>query len=234
VVPDASLTAYRDEEATLRQRLSAARVAAASLRRPIARCELGACLGMCCHDGVYVPEESARVIEGLTRRHAGFFRGLGLRLPERVIVEGRWTPKPGGLKTAVRRHPFARLVPGFPAHFAQTACVFLTPTGLCSLQLLSEHLGRHPWYYKPVKCWMHPLTLEGERPPVLVLHDERTDPYRLPGYDGFVSRIFCGRTCRFGAPAGLVLRAELAFLSCIAGRDFLGAAAAACGETDAK
>ncbi|MFB3818564.1 MAG: hypothetical protein ACE147_12940 [Candidatus Methylomirabilales bacterium] len=179
---------------------------------------------MCCYDGVYVPEPSARLIEHLARRHAAFFRGLGLTLPERVIVEGRWAPKPGGLKTAVREHPFARLVPDFPPHFAQTACVFLTPAGLCSLHLLSEHLGRHPWYYKPVKCWMHPITLEGDRPPVLVLHDERTDPYRLPGYPGFVPRIFCGRTCPSGAPASLVLQEELAFLSQIAGRDLVRAA----------
>lgn len=224
-MPDAPLTAYRHEEEALRHRLSAARVAEASFGRPISRCEIGACRGMCCHDGVYVPEESAGVIEGLARRHAAFFRLLGLRLPERVIVRGRWAPKPGGLKTALRPRPFAQLVPDFPAHFAQAACVFLTSAGLCSLQLLSEHLGRHPWYYKPVKCWMHPVTLEGDRPPVLVLHDERTDPYRLPGYDGFVSRIFCGRTCPAGAPASLVLREELAFLSQIAGRDLVAAAA---------
>ncbi|HYL82070.1 MAG TPA: hypothetical protein VEU07_14725 [Candidatus Acidoferrum sp.] len=90
---------------------------------------------------------------------------------------------------------------------------------MCSLQLLSQRLGRHPWYYKPMKCWMHPITLEGDERSVLVLHDDRTDPYRLPAYDGFVSKIFCGKSCPGGKPASEVLSDELAFLSRIVGRD---------------
>jgi hypothetical protein len=105
--------------------------------------------------------------------------------------------------------------------------VFLTADGRCSLQLLSVHLGRHPWYYKPVKCWMHPITLEGEGHALLLLHSERTDPYRFPGYDGFVSRIFCGRTCPGSSPASSVLADELTFLSRIAGRDLLAEATGA-------
>jgi hypothetical protein len=92
------------------------------------------------------------------------------------------------------------------------------------LQLLSVHTGRHPWYYKPVKCWMHPITLEGDSRATLVLHNEQTDPYRFPAYDGFVSRIFCGRTCSGGAPASVVLADELTFLSRIVGRDLVAEA----------
>jgi hypothetical protein len=99
--------------------------------------------------------------------------------------------------------------------------VFLTAEGLCSLQLLSKHLGRHPWYYKPVKCWLHPITVEGEVDGILTLHSTNTDPYRFPGYDGFVSVIFCGRACPEAAPASVVLADELTFLSQIVGRDFL-------------
>jgi hypothetical protein len=180
---------------------------------------------MCCYDGVYVSRESAVVIERVAREQAEFFAGLGLRLPERVIVEGHWPWKKGGLKTAVTPRAFSETVEGFPPHFNNTACVFLTEDGRCSLQLLSTHLGRHPWYYKPVKCWMHPITLEGEESVALLLHSDRTDPYRFPGYDGFVSRIFCGRTCPGGAPAAVVLAEELAFLSRIVGRDLLAQAA---------
>jgi hypothetical protein len=88
-------------------------------------------------------------------------------------------------------------------------------------------MGRHPWYFKPVKCWMHPITLEGESRGVLLLHDERTDPYRFPGYEGFVSQIFCGRTCLGGAPASVVLADELTFLSRIVGRDLIAEATSA-------
>ena len=218
---EGSLTAYPNDEATLRSRVGGGRVDAESFRRPVARCEISTCRGMCCYDGVYVSPESAAVIERVAREQAAFFAGLHLALPDRVIVEGDWPWKKGGLKTAVTHRPFSKTVEGFPPHFTDTACVFLTGDGHCALQLLSVQLGRHPWYYKPVKCWMHPITLEGEGRAVLLLHSDRTDPYRVPGYDGFVSRIFCGRTCPGGAPASVVLADELSFLSRIVGRDLL-------------
>ncbi len=224
---NANVTAYAAEEADLRRRMDGGRVDAGSFQRPLARCEISSCRGMCCYDGVYVNQGSAAVIERVATTHAEFFAGLGLRLPDQVIVEGRWPWKPGGLKTAVAHRAFSRTVTGFPSHFNDTACVFLTRDGRCALQLLSVRLGRHPWYYKPVKCWMHPITLEGDARAVLLLHDARTDPYRVPGYDGFVSRIFCGRTCPGGAPASSVLADELTFLSRIVGRDLVAEAAAA-------
>jgi hypothetical protein len=221
-----SITAYPADEGDLRARMACASVDAESFRRPLARCEISACRGMCCYDGVYVSRESAGAIERVAREHARFFTGLGLRLPERVIVEGTWSWKAGGLKTAVAPRAFSKLVKGFPSHFNDTACVFLAEDGRCSLQALSIQLGQHPWYYKPVKCWMHPITLDGE-PPVLRLHNDRTDPYRFAGYDGFVTQIFCGKTCPGGAPASAVLADELTFLSRIVGRDLLREAASA-------
>lgn len=217
----ASLTAYPEEEASLRRRMEGSRVDADSFRRPVARCEISTCRGMCCHDGVYVSRDSAAVIERLATAHAGFFATLGLQLPDRLVVEGNWPWKRGGLKTAVRPRPFSTTVERFPRHFTDTACVFLAEDGRCSLQLLSVHLGRHPWHYKPVKCWMHPITLEGEARAALRLHNDQTDPYRFPGYDGFVSQIFCGRTRPGGRPASVVLAEELTFLSQIVGRDLL-------------
>jgi len=224
---EATLTAYPADEAALRHRMAGGWVDVESFRRPVARCQISTCRGMCCYDGVYVSPESAAVIERAAKEHAGYFAGLDLQLPERVIVEGDWPWKKGGLKTAVGPRAFSQTVEGFPPHFKDTACVFLTGDGRCSLQLLSIHLGHHPWYLKPVKCWMHPITLEGEESAILLLHSDRTDPYRLPGYDGFVSRIFCGRTCPGGAPASRVLTEELSFLSQILGRDLLAEATGA-------
>ena len=226
----AALTAYPADEANLRRRMTGGSVDADSFKRLVARCEISTCRGMCCYDGVYVSPESAAVIEGLAIEQAAFFAGLGLRLPGRVIVEGTWRWKMGGLKTAVRLHAFSTTVKAFPSHFTDTACVFLTQGGHCSLQLLSIHLGRHPWYYKPMKCWIHPITLESDTRSVLLLHNERTDPYRLPGYDGFVSQIFCGRRRPDGAPASAVLAEELIFLSRIVGRNLLAEAGGAPGS----
>ena len=222
----AALTAYPEEEAELRRRLDGGRVDAGSFRRRVARCEISACRGMCCHDGVYLGRESAAAVERVAREHAEFFADLGLRLPDRLIVEGDWPWKRGGLKTAVRPRPFSGMIGGYPAHFPDTACVLLAQDGRCSLQLLSMRLDRHPWYFKPIKCWMHPITLEGEARATLLLHDEQSDPYRFPGYDGFVSRIFCGRSRADGRPASSVLAEELAFLSRIVGRNLLAEAQA--------
>jgi hypothetical protein len=222
--PGSDLTAYPDDEAMLRRRLTGGRVDAGSFQRPVARCEIASCRGMCCYDGVYLSPESASVVQHASVQHAHFFEGLGLRLPDPIIVEGEWAWKKGGLKTAVTPRTFSGTVRGFPPHFNDTSCAFLTKDGLCALQLLSQQLGRHPWFYKPVKCWMHPITLEGDENSVLTLHDDRTDPYRLPGYDGFVSRIFCGKTCPGGKPAAAVLSDELSFLSRIVGRDLLAEA----------
>ncbi len=205
----------------LRRLLARAVVDGSSFRRPLRRCDIAHCRGMCCHDGVYVSEASATRIEGIARRHGDFFAGLGLDLPSRVIVEGDWQWKKGGRKTAVRPRAFSRTVSGYPSHFPDTACVFLAPDGRCSLQVLSVHLGRHPWHYKPIKCWMHPITIQGEEEARLVVPSYEADPFRFPGYDGFVSQIFCGRTCPGGELASSVLRDELTFLSRIVGRDFL-------------
>lgn len=215
------LTAYASDAAMLRRRLANGTVDARSFQRPVPRCDISRCQGMCCYDGVYVSEESAAVITSLAERHADFFTNLGLDLPRQVIVEGEWRRRRGGVKTAVRARDFSATVAGYPAHFEDTACVFLTRDGRCALQLLSEREGRHPWYYKPMKCWLHPITIEGDGQSVLVLHSRETDPYRLPGYDGFVSTIFCGRTFPGGAPASTVLAKELIFLSWIVGRNLL-------------
>ncbi len=220
------LTAFPDDEAMLRRRLARAAVDVPSFRRALRRCDISHCQGMCCYDGVYVSQLSAETLMRIARREAASFAGLGLDLPDRVIVDGDWKWKKGGLKTAVRPRPFSRTVQGFPSHFRDTACVFLAPDGRCSLQLLSVQQGRHPWYYKPVKCWMHPITIEGEEETRIVLHSVETDPFRFLGYEGFVSQIFCGRTCVGGAPASAVLRDELEFLSRIVGRDFVSEALA--------
>ncbi len=216
-----NLTAYPADEAELKAQMARGSVDAESFRRPLARCDLSVCQGMCCYDGVYVSPESAAVIERIAREKSGFFAELGLALPDKVIVEGNWPWKQGGLKTAVQLREFSKTVQAFPSHFNDTACIFLTEDGRCSLQMLSVRLGQHPWYYKPIKCWMHPITMGGE-PPILRLHNTDTDPYRVPGYDGFVTQIFCGKTYVGAAPASVTLADELHFLSQIVQRDLWG------------
>lgn len=220
-----ALTAYPRTEAGLRRTLTNALFDAPSFARKIARCSLAACRGMCCYDGVYVSDEAAEVIQEIAGREASFLRGLGLDLPDEVIVDGEWEGLVAGKKTAVVPHRFSQEVPSFPSHFNETACVFHLNDGRCALQVLSEARGHHPWFYKPLTCWLHPISLvpgEDGESAVILLDDEETDPYRLPGYDGFVTHTVCGRTMPCGQPAHEVLTEELTFLGAIGGRDLAG------------
>jgi hypothetical protein len=64
--------------------------------------------------------------------------------------------------------------------------------------------------------WLHPITLT---PASISVHDELTDPFIFPWYDGFDIRTFCGRTCSEGAAAIDVLKDELTFLERILNRN---------------
>jgi hypothetical protein len=220
-----SLTAFPREELRLRHSHADAPVAAATFDRPLARCDLGHCRGMCCYDGIFLEPEVAAMLPRLARDEAAFFAGLGLRLPDQVVVDGEWRGQVRGPKTAVAPRPLSQTVPGFPRHFHDTACVFATADGRCGLQLLSVARGRHPWFYKPFGCWLHPITLWYEGRACIGVEDERTDSCRLPGYDGFLTATFCGQTAPSGRPAREVLREELAFLGAILQRELT----AACG-----
>lgn len=216
-------TAFPATESSLRAALADAELDRASFERRLAPCTLAKCGGTCCYDGVYVNAEQAPVLEHAVRRNRAFFAEIGLELPERAIVEEE-TEEGTSRRTALRPRPFRALVPDYPAHFAETACCFLLDDGRCGLQMLAEAEGRHPWHYKPLACWLHPVSISPER---IELHDEATDPYNEGEYRGFSSRTHCGRTDPCGRPAREVLRAELEFLGEILGRDLLGAPGAA-------
>jgi hypothetical protein len=215
---DAALTAFEKTEVELRERCASAEFDAPSFNRKVARCDLSSCRGMCCYDGAYLDENTAEVIQKLAVEREADFRKMGLELPDQIIVEDRWCPSSlvTNQKTALKDYPFASIVGGYPAHFRQTACVFLLDDGRCGLQVLSEWDGKHPWYYKPLLCWLHPITLT---PASISVHDELTDPFIFPWYDGFDIRTFCGRTCSEGAAAIDVLKDELTFLERILNRN---------------
>jgi hypothetical protein len=213
----ATLTAFTRSVASLRKRLSNAKIDAREFARKISRCSLETCHGTCCYDGASVDNDTADVIQQLASERAYDFLVMGLTLPEEVVESSEWNGKVGK-KTATKKFPFRSLVKDYPAHFNETACVFLLDDGRCGLQLLSEQDGKHSWYYKPLTCWLQPIKISESS---IRLYDDQTDPFKFPGYDGFVSKTHCGRTSACGAPAAEVLAQELDFLGKIIGRDFL-------------
>lgn len=203
-------TAFAATERMLRSTLADTPVDAASFERRLTPCLLARCGGTCCAEGVSLNGEEALVLTQLTRKHAAFFRELLPDMPEPALVR-----EDGVQRTAKKPRDFHGRVPDYPPHFPDTACAFLTEDARCALQCLAVAEGKHPWAYKPVACWLHPISISPER---IALPDENTDPY--PG--GFASQTHCGRSEACGSPARQVLAPELEFLGQVLGRDLLG------------
>ena len=208
-------TAYPATESALRAALADAPLDRASFQRPLSRCALTRCHGTCCSEGVYLNAEVAATLRNLLRREGERFRSLGMERPEEAVVE-EVEDGVRSVRTALRPKPFRARVPDYPAHFPETACAFLLDDARCALQVVAEAKGLHPWHYKPLACWLHPVSLSPEG---IRLHDTASDPY--PG--GWTSRTHCGRTEPCGRPALEVLGAELEFLGSVLGRDLLAA-----------
>ncbi|MBK1833003.1 hypothetical protein [Roseibacillus ishigakijimensis] len=202
-------TAFPHLEADLAQTVREAALDGESFRTPLRLCELSRCRAMCCHDGVFVGPEEQTVLTGeFPGEH---FEQRGRRLKTRTVAAGE-----------------EELGVGYPGHFPRTRCVFLDEKHHCRLQSRAMAEGRHPWFWKPFPCWLHPLGFRrqpGSGRPLLSLPTAQDDPAAGEGYPGFASCTPCGKAEATGQPAWQTLRAELAFLSEISGRDVLAALA---------
>lgn len=200
-----SLTGFPILEKDLAQVVRECVLDVAALQTLVKACDLQRCRGMCCHDGVFLGAEEQAVIGELTR-------------------ESPFDTVAGKTKTRTVAASPKQLGDQFPAHFPKTRCVFLTDNHFCQLQKRALTEGRHPWYWKPFPCWLHPLGFRQDRMRrhrVLSLPTPQKDPAATASYPGFASCTTCGRQDGEGQPAWQVLRAELAFLSEIGGRDLL-------------
>ncbi|MGJ8724787.1 MAG: hypothetical protein ACSHYB_09545 [Roseibacillus sp.] len=171
----------------------------------IRACDLRRCRGMCCHDGVFVGAEEREVMsEVLPGPH---FEQRGGRWKTRTVAAGK-----------------EALGEGFPGHFPKTRCVFLDGNDYCGLQSRAMAEGKHPWFWKPFPCWLHPLGFrrgEASDRPILSLPTLGEDPAAGEDYPGFASCTTCGKADSEGEPAWKVLEPELRFLSDISGRDLV-------------
>lgn len=194
-----------------------------ALHQPLRRCDLRQCQGTCCHDGVYLSSEEAGVIREVSDEVGSFLESSSWNLPKKTVVYGRWRDVASGPKTEVREAPEREGISEYPEHFPKTSCVFLLPDSRCALQVWASEKGLHPWHFKPLTCWLHPLSIRGgiDHKPCLTLYNQNTDPQRYEDYDGFSCRTHCGRLEIGGEAAWRVLREELEVLGEIGGRDLI-------------
>lgn len=208
-LPGLARTAFPATERLLRSAVADARLDAASFERPLSPCTLSRCGGTCCAEGATLNAEEALVLRQVARKHAALLRDLVPDLPDPAVVRDG-----GAERTALKARAFRARVRDYPDHFPETACAFLLEDGRCALQCAAEAEGKHPWTYKPLACWLHPISLSPER---IELPSAETDPH--PG--GFASRTHCGRTCVGGRAAREVLAPELDFLGRLLERDLI-------------
>lgn len=196
-------TAFPEMEAALGRAVREAMVDHDAFLMPLKVCELAICRATCCHDGVWLDDEEREVIGEVIEAHEGKLDSYGWRETEIFTRrEGRW-----------KSVTIAEEKPGeFPTHFPRTRCVFLDTEHRCVLQRLAMDEDKHPWFWKPVSCWMHPLLLKPGSRPLLTLATKENDAA------AFSSHTPCGIPCPGGPPTRETLAAELDLLERIAGR----------------
>ena len=198
-------TAFPELEKELARQVREASLDHEAFETLLSTCDLSRCGGMCCHDGVFLGEEEAKVICEL--------------------VDGEPFERRGGkLKTQTFPASASQLGEGYPSHFPKTRCTFLDENHYCLLQKKALSAEKHPWFWKPFPCWLHPMTFTRDtvtRRPILTLPTVEKDPQSSEGYPGFASQTPCGQKRSGGIPAWKALSAELQFLGQISGRNLL-------------
>ena len=228
-------TAFPATARALREAFGDTPVDAASFARPLTRCALADCRGTCCTEGVTLNAEEAMVLRALVRREGEALRALAPAMPAEPIVHDPMADGTDGdeeedapARTALVPRRYHGVVAGYPAHFRDAACAFLTPDARCALQALADAHGRPSWYWKPLACWLHPIALGADG---IRLPDAASDRHAASegvggAEDGFASATACGRETACGRPAHEVLAPELRALGAHLDRDLAAEARA--------
>ena len=220
LLPHQILDAMPETKKEMRRRLRRSKIDFESFATPLRLCELGKCNGHCCYDGVCVDEDEEHFITAVVTAHPVFFQQLGVT-PENAFEDATFLGT-DTRKTTTRPFRYPKEV-GHPKHFEKTTCSFRFPDGRCSLQALAMEHGEHPWAYKPLSCWLHPISLERDDKAVIWIPTKGNDLLEDPEYPGFAPYTRCGEACPGeGRPAWQTLKAELQTLGAIAERDIWG------------
>lgn len=218
--PSQLLDAMPDTKRFMKRRLRRADIDFESFATPLRLCALETCGGHCCYDGVCLDEDEEHYIKCVVGAHPVFFKQLNV--DEETAFEDATFLGVDTRKTATRKFRYPKAI-GHPKHFDKTTCIFRFPDGRCSLQTLAMEHGDHPWAYKPLSCWLHPISLERDDKAVIWIPTKETDHLADEDYPGFAPYTQCGEACPGeGKPAYETLRQELETLGAIVERDIYG------------
>lgn len=211
-------TAFPEIERILAPQIREAALDHEAFAMPLRVCQLENCRATCCHDGVHLSPHEAETISQLVSDNRDLLKDYDWQ-HEDFLTEKKGEPHSITLPVSDTDLP-----ENFPSHFPKTRCIFLDEKHRCVLQRLSMDHDQHPWFWKPVSCWLFPLILRapqrGERP-VLTLATPDNDPTAKPDYAGFSSCSPCGIAKDGAPPAWETLREELTLLGKIGDRDLL-------------
>ncbi len=175
------------------------------------------CEGICCYDGVTLHGDELNVIRQLLEQERSFFQQQQINFDQDFIEPDQFWG--GEIKIASRPYHYSSGVQ--PAHFNATRCWFShLETATCSLQNLAIRDGLHPWRYKPLECWIHPICLGTPQQLRIAIPNEMTDLFIRRGA-GYTHYTPCGRACDDGTVGYKLFAAELALLSQVLDRDLL-------------
>lgn len=204
-------SAFEQTMLAMRESLGNARLDARSFERPLTRCDVRDCLGQCCTEGTSLGDEEVHVLRELVVLERDFFESHGITNVENLI-QSSGRPGAGG-RTLVRDRLIGEVAADYPERFGHAACAFLVDGGRCAFQVLAAERGQSPWRFKPVRCWLHPISLHDG---VIAVADnipaDATENARSQ-----VTR--CSRTHTNGTPARELLHEEIQWLGAILARD---------------
>ncbi len=164
-------------------------------------CNLATCEGICCSDGAFLQPEEEELIHSVVAKYPEHFH----HLPKNYIFDAEWEGN-FGRKTAVRPYRYRNK----PTHFKNTRCAFAESDGKCSLQTLALKQGKHKWHYKPMGCWLFPLSAD-ENGLIAPPRTRRDDPNNMgKSYPGFSTFTPCGKHDRNGKVWWIALKEEVA------------------------
>ncbi len=117
------------------------------------RCNLNECEAICCYDGVSLHHGEDKMIRSVVDRFPQYF----IHMPNTYITYRERRDGTKVLVTAVRHFEYS--IQTLSKRFNSTKCVFSTDDHQCSLQVAAIGVGVHKWTFKPLTCWLFPLTL---------------------------------------------------------------------------